>query len=359
MPDPLGDLLRASDPGTVHPGDPLSERGKKELAHYRALETELAHEENGQGSVTALAPKRRRGAWPFALGGIAAAMLLVVVVVLSTMSPTPVYALTPPMLQITQLAEGEGDVGSETPGHSVSEEDASIASQRLLELAQLRLEHERQGNTLREHSWSLESTYGDGDVFESSVTLPEVRELVFEDDGSVRYRLVAGDPFPGQESGELPAPGTVLAEQTYRPGEYVMDEFGQPPSTPEALGDYLAEMIGERVEESAQALHDVTALLSLFFISDEKEAAMLQYIATFDDLTIIGETVDRLGRDGIVFGATDASEGVFELLLVVSPETGAILATEKIYVGEKLDGLDPPAVVDYSAWEQELVRKVH
>lgn len=207
------------------------------------------------------------------------------------------------------------------------------------------------GNTIRAQSWALNTWINDDGAIESSTVEPSWSETTFEDDGTVHYRLIAAEPFTGQDSDDLTEPGTVLVNETFQPGEWGFTADNAPPTRADEIGSYLAELSGNPALTAGDAIREISGILSNYVLSSEQEAAIIGYLATLDTLTVAGETVDRLGRTGIVFSATDRSAD-FEDLLIIDPQTGKILAAETIYVGSDRTDIASPSVIDYTAWER-------
>lgn len=331
MNDRLSELLRAADPGTVNRGDPLSERGLRELNEYRAMEAALAHPPR-----TSPAASRRVRAWRpmrLAVGGAALAVLvLAVFAVVSVLRPSPAVAVTPPLLDVTPVAQ--------------------TAPELLKEMETLRRNGEDPGNTIREQSWALSTNIVGNDVIESSVVEPRWSETTFLDDGSVRYRVVAAEPFPGQDDDSLPEPGTLLGDETFPPGDWIAPAHEGPPANVDDVAAYMAAWTGEDALTAGQAISEISTFVSVYLLTAEQEAALLGYLSTFDGIEVLGSTTDRLGREGIAFSATDYFPDDFEDRLIISPTTGQMLAVESLYIGTWRTDIASPSVVFYAAWER-------
>ncbi|MFD5225407.1 hypothetical protein ACFWHT_07270 [Microbacterium sp. NPDC058342] len=331
MNDLLSKLLRAADPGTVKRGDPLSERGLRELAEYEAKET--AFERSRRRDVHTPAEWRTWRPAALATGGAFFVMLFVVVFALaSILRPAPAIAATPPLLEVTPVS--------------------AAASELLKEMETMRRTGQESGNTIRAQTWALNTTFAEDGTTEFTVVEPQWSETTFQADGSVQYRLVAAEPFPGQDDDTLPAPGTVLVDETFPPGDWDAPVEDGPPTRADEVGAYLSAFAGDEALSAGQTLREISTIVSNYLLTPEQEAALIGYLSGVSNIQVSGSTTDRLGRTGIMFSATDRAPGEYEDRLIISPRTGQILAAETLYSGTTRTDLQAPAVVDYTAWER-------
>ncbi|RLP79346.1 hypothetical protein D9V34_16275 [Mycetocola lacteus] len=351
MNDLLSDVLRAADPGTVHRDSPLSERALGELAAYEAAEaaatTATGHHQHrvrpaARHPLSAEAPRRgaprhpdsgrRRPRRRLSLAaGAVATFAAVAVFVIALINPGPAMATTPPLLELTPVS--------------------TSAPTLLTEMAQMQRTQPAAGSTIRAQMWALNTSIAEDGSIESSVTEPQQSETVFAADGSVRLRLTAASPFPGQEAAGLPRPGTVLADENFPSGQWEFPAESGPPASIGEVGAYLATLTEDPNLSAGQTLREIAGILSNYPLTRNQEAALLGYLATLDNIAVAGATTDRLGRSGIVFQARDRSPE-FEDRLIVSPKSGQILAAETLYVGSSRTDIASPSVVDYVAWER-------
>jgi hypothetical protein len=273
-----------------------------------------------------------------------ASLVLVAIVVFgfALTAPTRAVASTPPLLNITPVA-GE-------------------PAELLEEAAQMRLEttttsgdltsSDETARVIRMHQWALAVTEGENGEITYAEVVPESWETTFTTDGRVSTRVVAGEPYPGESPDDLPAPGTLLWEDEIPAEEFFDGIAGEPPADTASMGEYLAPWTFEESPTLGGYFDAVTDVMSSYVLTAEQEAALLRFLTAQDGLRVDGSTTDRLGRTGIVFRASDRAPGEYEDLLIVSPETGKILAAETIYIGSSRDYLDSPSVVEYFAWER-------
>lgn len=327
MNDLLSVLLRAADPGIVKRGDPLSARGLRELAEYEAEETAFERAHRGNPHEPAWRPVQ------FVIGGAFVVMLFVAVLALtSILRPAPAVAATPTLLDLTPVS--------------------ASAPELLKEMETMRRTGQGSGNMIRAQTWALNTTFSEDGTIESTVVEPQWSETTFRIDGSVRYRLVAAEAFPGQNEDSLPAPGTVLVDEIYQSGDWDTPIEGGPPTQVDEVGAYLAMFARGEDLSGGQTLREITTIVSNYLLTPEQEAALIGYLSGVSNIQVSGSTTDRLGREGIVFSATDRAPGEYEDRLIASPRTGQILAAETLYIGAGRTEIQAPAVVDYTAWER-------
>ncbi len=327
MKDKIGDLIRRADPSTVHRGDPLSERGREELAFYEAIEGELTarHYRAGLPRTHPFRPLRSL------VGASATALVGLLVLVLVGIPARSAVASTPHPLDITPLQ--------------------TTVSEVLEKAAEQRETHPSKTTMIRETAWILSSDIApDGSVVSSSIE-PTNRETTFHADGSVRYIVTIAPPFPGQRISDTKPVGTVLIDEIYPPGTHDLIDFDLP-TDPKELESYFKTVTGEKHVTTAELLQETASLKSQRILSPSQESAILRYMASRHDLKLLGKTIDRAGRNGIVLKAENKEPGENENILIISPESGQILAFETLYIGTSRNDITSPAVIDYSLWQE-------
>lgn len=330
MNDLLSALLRAADPGAVKRGEPLSERGLRELVEYEAKEAALAHTSRHPRRTPVMA--RRGKPAQLVASGLFVVMLIVAVVAVTTVvRPASAITSTPPLLDVTPVS--------------------ATARELLNQMERRRRTGEGPDTTIRAQTWALNTTFAEDGTIESSAVEPQRSETTFLNDGSVRYRLVATEPFPGQSDASLPEPGTVLVDETFLPGDWDAPVEDGPPTEASEVGAYLAAFSGDHALSTGQMLREVSTIVSNYLLTREQEAALIGYLSTVSNIQVSGSAVDRLDRAGIVFSATDHAPGEYEDRLIISARTGQFLAAETIYTGSSRTDIPSPAVVEYTAWE--------
>jgi hypothetical protein len=178
---------------------------------------------------------------------------------------------------------------------------------------------------------------------------PQRQTLETRSDGTVVLEQVAVGPVNAEgvpvEDPDAPQPGDVIWRQEFRAGEY-MYLFKEPTDTAD-WGAYLRE--GEGLEPGASTsdyFQAVTDLLSERKLSFGKQSSLVLFLASLPNITVEGDTHDRLGREGVSFSTT---EGDWKSVLVISPEFG-VIAHERVYLGTDTTYVKAPAVMSYVSW---------
>jgi hypothetical protein len=201
-------------------------------------------------------------------------------------------------------------------------------------------------------SWALNSTI-DGRTVTSAVIATQ-RELWREGD---RGRIVEQNlppEFPSEEDRatwrEDGSPGADRAPRRtdLPPGQLITAWTDRPPTEPGRLRRWL-----RRADSSDAAIPVAVAdLLRERVLTVPERLALLRVLATEPGLRLLGTTADRAGRTGLVFATTSSSGGgEHTYRLVISPDTGTVLAHEHILTG----GADAlrvryPAVIGYDTY---------
>ncbi|MFT4230191.1 MAG: hypothetical protein QM602_07885 [Microbacterium sp.] len=331
--DELERRIRAARPMSGHRDLPLTSRAKQELAdlvlsrpNATLSRARAASRQHDRRRMT-----RRLVAASTGIAMVAAATAVVLNILVPSGSA---QAVTPAPLVTTAIGESTTET---LEGLEMVKQADDAAPQ----------------HTVRLQSWELHTEIGDEGSIVSSSVEPHWSETTFADDGSVRILLTAADPFPGQDAEGLPTPGTVLADETLEPGEYVSTYDEAVPTDPAEIDAYLAQYAGEESPLTAgAAIREISGLLSSIIVTTEQETAIIAYLQTLDGLTVAGTVIDRLGREGIAFSAADRRPGEYQDYLILSPDTGSIIAAETVYIGSERTDITSPSVIDYVAWER-------
>lgn len=270
-------------------------------------------------------PTRRRMLIPV----VAVLAMVALVVEVASFRSTPAVAATPPMLAATPLKASAADL--------------------LTALAQLRREHPSLTSTIELQSWSLNTEIdGKGQIVVSNVQ-PTRTSTTFNSDGSADVTTAASEPFPGQERAGLQPVGTVLGTEHAPPGETFPDMLPSPvPVLASDVGLWAGALFGDESVTSGQAVRNLVGILLSYPATAEQESAVLDYFARLDDVQVFGEVKDRLGRPGLAFTAADGGVGEYQEVLIVSPETGSIIASETVYLGADRTDITAPSVIYYA-----------
>lgn len=329
MMDELERRLRAARPAPGSRDLPLSDRAKREFAELVLSTPATPGARYRAGRLDA----RRRNRRIVGLTGAGATLVAAISLVFGFAQAPPATAMTPALLDVTEVDMSAHDLF--TGLTELRRQDVPAPS-----------------DTIRAQTWVLNTTVNeDGDVTSSTVE-PQWNQTTFQSDGTVRVQVTAADPFPGQDTAGLPAPGTVLAEETYQPGEYERPYPEPVPTNAGLIGDYLAQISGNDKLSVGEALVEISGIVSNVILDTDQETAILGYLSTLDGLTVAGEVTDRLGRPGVAVTAADRENGEVEDILILSTQTGKIVAAETVYVGSTRTDIRSPSVIDYAAWER-------
>lgn len=324
----VDDLISQAKPGTSRRDLPLTGRAEEGLQRILDDANEVERE-----------PVRRRGArrrprWRATALALCATAVLIAAIFAPGVDLSPqqtAVAATPPLLAEEPVPE--------------------TARHALRELAKIResrppSEPVAAPFTLRSYSWILNG--GETDVITTTKTTER-----FYDDRHVHRWDYESTPVHHAEADRVPTDFSLAREYDSRTDRYSGRSLGTPfPTDPDLVADRLAIELDEDGPSTAFYLGAVTSLIDSRIPSAAEEAAVLRFLAGLDGITVEGKVTDRLGRDGIAFSANDRGDGSNKTLLIVSPRTGKILATETIYIGEGRTDIESPAVISYTAWER-------
>jgi len=204
--------------------------------------------------------------------------------------------------------------------------------------------------------WYMDATVGNDT--DRVVITPHRLRVAWNQDLSGEVTTTAGIPYFGGATGPAPdlppaaiAPGTLLARQTYGPGEY-RARVSSPPG--DTADDMRALLSSYGAEPGAGALQTIAVLGSIFSdwtLSDVQQAALLDVLSTEPGLSVAGQTVDRSGRSVTALRAVSASSP-YAVYLLLSRTTGRIVGSEDV-LREAVSDPDLPegAVTAYTLWD--------
>ncbi len=313
-------LIRDAKPAD----QPLSARAEADLAKILATPED--------SNLPQLRPSPRRLRWVWA----AAAALVVAVVIagVNLVRPGRALAATPPMPAITATGGDAGSTLRELEARAAAQPDRSSQAQIITQW------------------WALASEVDANGVITSSTVQPTRRVATLGRHGIVRYTDYAAQPVDSEgrpvDDSTAPAPGTVLETTDVDPDQQVFVKV--PPEAAAKFGSYLDDALEpSSASPSVDAFSSIRALLSERILTPTQNAALLGYLASLSDIQLLGASTDRLGRAVLVFAAPTEKDN--QTLLMLSPDTGQITATEVIYRGADRTDIPTPAVVEYVAWE--------
>lgn len=300
-------------------------------AHYSVrAEADLARIVASKGPAADTSPPAERPTRRRILTPVVAVLAVVALAIgVATFRPTRAQAATPPMLTLTNVAGTSKAV--------------------LGELAKLRATHPGGTASIELFSWALNTAIAeDGSISHSSIE-PTLTTTKFQPGGSIDITTVAAESFPGQPRTGLRTPGSLIDQEHQAPGQTLSDSLPGPiPTTPEALEQWMAKAFGDE-SSAGERLANLLAILASYPATAAQEAAVIKFLSRDSGIQLMGGVTDRLGRPGIVFSLRDRIPD-HEDLIIISSTTGAIIASETVYVGETRTDITAPAVISYQAW---------
>ncbi len=278
----------------------------------------------------------RRGAWVAGASIAVAAAAVVTIVAVDVLTPgQQASALAPPpltyvdpeplddVIRDAQTALADGDGPAQSP------HVASIGWAWSINMSGEKIEIVPQEVTA---DWSYET---------GSVTTIVAGESYWPNDD--RPDGVADSPYD---------PGEVIAVVTQSAAEFDL---------PRVLGDLdgaseqdlRTAMSGYEAGDattSSELARGIVSLQSWWTLTDEQHATLLGMLEDTGDVTVLGRTEDRLGRDVVGLRVSGGSE-VHDVTLLVSVETGRIVG-EEVELREPQDFI-PAGVIQYTLWDVE------
>ncbi len=285
-------------------------------------------------NVTTLTPKRAR-VWAKAVP-IAASVVLAAIVsvalVLVLLKPPAAFAATPPPLQLNPV---EG-----TAQELLTEIATSVRAQGL-----------EAEPTIRYQQWGL--SFDAESEEPPQQIMPEAIEVQYFPDGSSLREARAAETFDASgrpvENADAPA-GSLLWELQTEPGEHSRLFTEPPPSDASDVEQYFDETGFVVNGTSGEYFQMIKELLREWSLTSDQASALIAYLATLPDVSVVGSTVDRLGREGIAFTADTAFLPDYLDTFVLSGTEG-FLSYEWTYTGSERTDIVAPAVLEYTAWQ--------
>ncbi|WP_374976669.1 hypothetical protein ACEYYH_02235 [Microbacterium trichothecenolyticum] len=261
-------------------------------------------------------------------------MIIAVGVPLAGLDSTHATAYGPPPLPFTPLDESLAEVVKDAQARL--EEDATGVGSADRESAS--------------NGWFAQIS---GNATEDALTAiePQNRRVAWSEDLSGHETVTAGMPYlpDGTPVADpTPAPGSILWETTYEAGEFPAPFRGVPADDPTMLAPLLTGDAGG----PADAINGITALLNAWTVPNATHAAFLDLITGAGEMTVEGTTTDRAGRPAIGLRATSDTTPWFDVIVLMSADSGRIIGVEEIYTGFKDQLAIPPGTVtSYTIWE--------
>ena len=326
--DELERRIRAANPLPTVRNAPLSARAEAELQALVATEP----------MRTEATPIHRRPRYARSLlGGMVAALVIGVLIVTGNVVQGP--SASADGLAILEQTPIDGTIGDIIDGMIM----ASRANTGPGSSSKRKISFE---------SWSANITVGEDasvDVF----VQPQESERVWSDDLSGHIVSRAGSVKMGKVPKGVSefAPGDVIFEDSFGPGEYPALFPKKPPTTGSAMRTYISDALGLTDESTAgdwfKAIQD---LRTDWPLTNAQNAAVLELIKTLPGVTA-GAVTDRIGREGIALQTETRVGGKFRDMLIFDSVTGLLISAEEVYLGG-VDDINLPAmtVFNYTAW---------
>lgn len=245
------------------------------------------------------------------VGGLATALCAAVAVPLAMQSPT--YAATPPLLRFTPVAGQQ----------SVQQFLADLARR-----AQTQPAPSGQGpyGYIHTKGWYLHVSADEHNrVLDSGIAEVD-RQLWVGPDGSGRLATVDGT--------------TAAPNMTLGPGRLAT-----------AASD--TDAIRAQLNPSGSApgwVRAVPEVWSRQVVTPDLHAHLLDILAQQPGIAMLGDTTDRVGRRGVAIGIEDDRATRERLILVLHPDTGALLDAETVVLTNSELPVRAPATIAYTVW---------
>lgn len=184
----------------------------------------------------------------------------------------------------------------------------------------------------------------------STQASPQIVRLDWNADLSGTSRIVEGrvEGASGETVGRVVPTSTVVAEDTFQPGEFGVPSADPPASSAQGVQDLLTS-VGMPADPSAgQVVQAMVTAMELWTLSDEQHAQLLTLITAHGGQSL-GESTDRLGRHVVGIRVPSAVDGAEDAVLI-SARTGRIVGVETQRT-TSADGVPAGTVVEYRLWE--------
>ncbi|MFT3798372.1 hypothetical protein [Microbacterium sp.] len=315
---------------TATPVDPRARKGTR-VSPRKAVRDWKRHERRRQAAVPRRSPA-------VAIPAVVAVVAIVVglVAVGTFLAPERAAAVTPAPLMYTN-------------------DSRSVA--QVLDDAASALAHAPAGQVPRRESvstgWYYEVTENANGTTRT-VIAPTTTTVTWAEDLSGNTRTVAAQPYwadLGNDAlpADTPAPGTLLWEMAYGPGEFSTWYTAVPGDTED---DVLALLRAYGLTDPASAADVMTAIdgvLAAWTLTDAQEAQALRILEDAGGARVLGTASDRAGRP-VVGVAAPLPGGTAEEHLLISADTGRIAGFETYTTAS--DGTFPAnAIISYRLWD--------
>lgn len=327
----LARAMKAADRARTPADAPMSLRAEADLQRILDSEPEMSRTREHR-------PRRR---W-IGVSVLAALAVLILAIAQSTIPHLPgeqsAAAVTPPLLH------GDG---------------MPIGLEAVVKQAKAVLAGDAESHRSAAYSaWFLQTDVAADPTATVSYVSPQDITTTWNPDLSGRMLTVAGNPIATGDTSaglpqDLPTPGTVIQDDSFAQGEMGILYTRTPPTNADAMRAYLAEGAGITDEtDPVQMVDAAQLLLAEWTLGRAAQRALLDVLSTLTAQPM-GAVTDRLGRGGVGFVMASSTDKRYEDILILAPQTGAVLGIEKVYLGGVPDyaALTTPAVISYLAWK--------
>lgn len=341
--------LRAARPSAARRGDPLGPRAESELSLLLSgaarpadatiplpLNLEAARPEERVAPADRGAAPRRAVRWRPIAFGLAVAAVASAMIVGGGLGTVPRTQATVPQPLSTAVMERN-------------------SADTLRQLAAVRRDGAAVPAPVVSQSWSLAvREEEDGDLTASIV--PEVREIDPLPGGGYRMTVRAGTAFEPVPGSAVVPQAAVLPGTDLWSGVVPAEEApfrSSPPEQGRAMGEYLRTEGGLGARPSTPDLvRAIIDLRSHRVLTGPQEAAILDLLASRSDFSLAGRTIDRDGRDGLIFLAKPEKTFDTQMSLIVSASGGGLISSETVYDGEARTDIPRGSVINYVLWKE-------
>ncbi|QAY60412.1 hypothetical protein ET475_10715 [Microbacterium protaetiae] len=283
---------------------------------------------------------RRRWAVRTPLAVLTAVLAFLLVVAPAVIRTAPASAVTPRPLPFTPTSQSPQDV-LEMVKRTVATE-----------------QHSGPRTPLRESysvGWYLQLALGDGAVKSAAVIAPQITSTVWSADLSGRTTISAGAPYSADAGDSIPAAdapvkGTVLVDTPFGAGQFETPIPLPPGDSTRDIVNMLKQAGLASGGRGADMIDAIVNTFSYWTLTSEQQRVLLGVVLAESDVFVLGSTVDRADRDVIGVAADSSSFPGVRKILLVSRDTGRIVAVEAQRTTEAY-GIPAGSVISYTLWD--------
>lgn len=197
----------------------------------------------------------------------------------------------------------------------------------------------------------------DDDARSPVLIVPEIIDLRWNEDLSASQTTTAAEAYWADPrvqtplTDAAPAPGTVISEVTFGPGEFAVPSVSAPGESLQDMRELLVSLGMPAADAGAgEIMESIDSVLSLWTLTNPQHTALLQLLLDAGDLELLGSTHDRAGRHVLGLRAEPANFPGTARTLLISADTGRIVGIETTRTTDE-PPLNANDVVAYKLWE--------